>query len=109
MRKNKTPFEKEKIAFTRMISKEMLIDTKLEFDHYSEADKGIIISGLSSYIYTNMADKRKLVYYCNRPSFFDWLLRRTKKVVFNLEVKDLLLNPPKTNGTKRIYIVNVLK
>jgi len=61
---------------------------------------------LAGYIYTHSAEKRILTYYCPRPKFLDWLLRRAKKVEWELDVKDLLLNPPQgKDPTKRIYLI----
>ena len=106
MKKAKTLFEAEKLAAYKRISKELLNDTEFKLDNYEDYLNETMTATLSSYIYNNMAEKRELIYYCDRPSFLDWLLRRSKKVIFNLEVRDLLLNAPKTNNTMRIYIVN---
>lgn len=74
--------------------------------NYEELDyiENLLTVRLSGFIYSNMIEERELTYYCDRPSFLDWLLRRCKKVKFNLKVKDLLLNP-KPENTERIYIV----
>jgi hypothetical protein len=59
---------------------------------------------LSGLIYENLSETRDLEYYCDRPKFLDWLLRRKKKVVFELDVKDLLLLESKEPyKTLRVY------
>ena len=100
----KHDFTKEKIAVTHKISN-VFFDTELKFG----IDQGDVFTDtmtakLKSYIYTNMAEERDLVYYTPKPTFMDWLFRRTKRVVFKLEVKDILLNPPSKKDTLRIYL-----
>jgi hypothetical protein len=60
---------------------------------------------ITAYIYENTAEERELTYYCEPPTFLDWLFRRKKKAIFKLVVKDLLLDPPKVKDTERIYVV----
>lgn len=103
-----TEFKKERIAVMQKMSDELLNDLKFKLGQ----EGGDIVCGqltarLTGFIYSNMAEERDLVYYCVRPTFFDWLFRRAKKVVFNLKVKDLLLKAPKTNNTERIYEVKL--
>ena len=99
-------FEKEKIAVYQKISKEILSDLELLV---SKADTDFIdktmTMQLSGYIYSNLAEERVLHYYFDRPTFLDWLFRRKRKATFNLKVKDLKLNDPKTDNSIRIYIV----
>lgn len=102
----KQDFNKEKISVIQKISGDVVSSLTLDI---GTVDNDILLNQmtvkLSGYIYSNMADERELVYYCPRPRFFDWLFRRRKTAVFNLKVKDLKLNPPKSEDTKRIYTI----
>jgi hypothetical protein len=103
-------FKKEKIAVMQKISNEIIQDLCIKTG--MDGDDIIydqLTSRLTGFIYSNMAEERQLVYYCERPRFLDWLLRRTKRVVFNLKVKDLLLNPPKNVNTIRVYETEQIK
>lgn len=98
-------FIKEKVSVETKISSDLI--TELNFYSQREYDDFVyntMTVKLVGYIHSNLAEERDLVYHCKRPSFFDWLFRRRKSVTFNLKVKDLLINPPKTANTKRIYI-----
>lgn len=88
------------------MSRKCLSDLKLSKGQTSDdflQDK--LTAQLTGFIYSNTIDERKLEYYLERPTFFDWLFRRRKKVVFDFKAKDLMLNPPKTNLDKilRVY------
>ena len=99
-------FKRERLKTQMKISKELLNDMSYHVGTVGE-DKiyDMLTAELTAYIHTNMAEERDIVYYCPAPSFLDWLLRRNKKVVFKLKVKDLLLNAPKPPDTERIYII----
>jgi hypothetical protein len=103
---NTINFEREKVATYARISKEMLTDLKMKVEQ-SDDDfiYDLLHAQLVGYIYSNMSEERDLVYWCKRPTFFEWLFRKSKKVVFKLQVKDILLNPPKDKNTARIYQV----
>lgn len=99
-------FNREKVAATMQMSRECLSDLKLSKGQTSDdflQDK--LTAQLTGFIYSNTIDERKLEYYLERPTFFDWLFRRRKKVLFDFKAKDLMLNPPKTNLDKilRVY------
>jgi hypothetical protein len=53
-------------------------------------------------IKTRLSEQRELTYYCPRPTFFDWLFRRTKRVKFNLDISHLKLREA-PEGTVNIY------
>ena len=59
-----------------------------------------LTANLSAYVYANTMLERELVYYCEPPTFFDWLFRRKRRVVFTLIVNDILKNPPKNNEVR---------
>ena len=106
MEKQTIEFEKEKIATMQKISNEIFTDLELQV---SQIDNDIIYNTmtmrLSGFIYSNLADERSLDYYFDKPTFLDWILRRKRKATFNLKVKDLLLNPPKTKNSIRMYVI----
>ena len=108
---NGIEFNKERIATMQKISKELVSDPSFalgtENDDFIKDEMTLKLTG---YIYSNMADVRTLTYYCDRPKFLDWLLRRSKRVQWELKVKDLLLNPPKLKDrTTRIYIADQIE
>lgn len=99
-------FEREKVRVMKRISKEMITDVKLSL-HQTNDDfiYDTLHAELSAFIYSSLTEERELVYWSERPKFFDWLFRRKKIVVFHLQVKDIMLNPPKIKNTARIYNV----
>ena len=108
MENQEIKFDREKVAVMQKISKEVLSNLKLEFsqgedDFVNEATEAMTMR-LTGFIYSNLAEERDLNYYFDRPTFLDWLLRRRRKATFKLRVEDLLLNPPTTNKTIRIYV-----
>lgn len=106
MKNQEIKFEKEKVAVMQKISNEALNDLKLEVSQVADDFVNETMTmRLTGFIYSNLADERNLDYYFDRPTFLDWLLRRKRKATFNLKVKDLLLNPPKTDNSLRIYVV----
>lgn len=98
-------FIKEQLGAYCGISDQMFVD-----EHFEVTKNELLMpelwARLTAYVYSNIAEDRDIEYYCPRPTFLDWILRRRKKVIFNLKVKDLLINPPKDPATKRIYIVS---
>jgi hypothetical protein len=92
-------FNREKVAATMQMSKDCLVDLKLDIGQTSENYiSDMLTARLTGHVYSNTIDERKLEYYLERPTFFDWLFRRRKKVVFDFKAKDLMLNPPNFNG-----------
>jgi hypothetical protein len=100
---NEVEFQREKIQAMKKISKSVFSDYILEYQEGFVEE--MLTVKMAGFVYENMADERELVYCCPKPSFLDWLLRRKRKVVFNLKTKDLLIDPPKLENTARIYVV----
>jgi hypothetical protein len=103
-------FNREKVVAQMQIAKECLSDIKLNIAQTSEdfmSDK--LTVQLVGFIYSNTIDERKLEYNLERPTFFDWLFRRRKKVVFDFKAKDLMLNPPKTDRDKILRVYEIGK
>jgi len=107
MNTEKVEFTLEEISKIEKISRSVVSGSYVQPGYESDDFmKNLVTFQIGVYFYTNMAETRNLTFYCPRPTFLDWLFRRTKRVIFKLEVKDLLLNPPKMpDRTKRIYIV----
>ena len=98
-------FKRERVAAQNKIAASALNDLAFSVSQVlDDFSQDMLTAQLEGYIYTHLADKRDLVYYCPRPKFFDWLFRRKKKVVFKLETKDMLLDAPKVENTARIFI-----
>lgn len=102
---NEASFEQEKIGEIMKFSKDFITDKELKIgSDNNDFMTNTLTAKMIAKIYTNTIDERDLIYYAERPTFFDWLFRRKKKVVFRFKAKDLLFNPPK-NGNSRIYII----
>lgn len=101
-------FIKEKIASFMRMPEQVFAD--IQIHHGQQSDdflKGEMTVQIVGFIYANLVDERDLVFYCERPTFFDWLLRRKKVAKFHFKAKDLLLDPPKiTQPTIRIYTID---
>lgn len=84
----RTEFEKQKIrAMIRMSFQEMKLDVaQADADFINEE----LTFQLTSFIYQRTVEEREMVYYCPRPIFMDWLLRRKKRVVFNVNLKQVI-------------------
>ena len=101
-----TEFIDEKITAMRKISS-CIVNKELKLglnrDDFLEE---LLTAVLSAHIYSNMAEQRELVYSFKRPTFWEWITRKKRKATFTLNVKDLLINPPKnTDNVIRIYEV----
>lgn len=107
---NEIPFDRVEISEAYKYSSRFIAESKVEAAQENDDFlKEMITIKVSSYIYENKAEERELVYYCDRPKFFDWLFRRRKKATFNLKVKDILIDPPKTDRSDRIYVTTLKK
>ncbi len=103
-------FTREKISAHMKTAKHLFSDINVMAG--SEGDDVIHdlwTTKIEGYVLSNMAEKRTLTYWCPKPTFKEWLFGRSKKVEFDLEVKDLLLNPPKLKNTERIYIPTLIE
>lgn len=98
-------FNREKVQAIQILSEQCLSDLKLNIGQTAENFmQREFTAQLTAFVYSNTIDERTLDYYCERPTFFDWLFRRRKKVSFEFKAKDLLLNPPKNDkDTLRVY------
>ena len=106
--KENVEFNLNKISIFSKVPNELIVDAKLNvWECGDNFLKNMLTARLDAYLFENQADERTLTYYCERPKFLDWLLRRKKRVEWKLIVKDLLLNPPRLKEkTTRIYLIN---
>lgn len=88
-------FKREVFSCFDRIPKEVIADLSVEV--LDDFLKSSVTRRVNAYFYSNTREERELVYYCDKPTFFDWLFGRKKRVVFNFKVKDLLINPPDPN------------
>jgi len=98
----KMHFDKQKLRNYHKMSNEFIASCDMSVYIDGLMDETIV--SFDGWFYSNMADKKEIIHYCERPTFLDWLFRRQKKVIINVEAHDLLLNPPiLPKETARIY------
>lgn len=108
METDENVFNREKIRIKEIISEQCISDLELNLgrtaENFINNELTVLLTG---HVFSKTIEERTLSYYCEPPTFFDWLFRRRKKVNFDFKIKDLLINPPKnTENTIRIYDIN---
>jgi len=103
-------FDVEKLSSMSKVSKDMISEINISTGQASDDFfTDMLTVRMDAYILSNLSETRTLTHYTPRPKFLDWLLRRSKKLEWQLDVKDIMLNPPKLKDkTSRIYMVNKL-
>ncbi len=105
--KKKTEFNKQRVASTCKISNEVLRDEKLRSG--TDGDDFIqdqLTFKLEAQFLSHMAERRVIMFACDKPKFLDWLLGRHQIAKFEFKICDVLINPPKLKkGTHRIVII----
>lgn len=102
---NKKAFEKLKLSAIEKISSDCITNISFYLGQTAEDILDDMYTfQIVGYVYSRTIDERKLTYYCERPTFLDWLFRRKKKIEFDFKASDLLINPP-DEDTLRIYDV----
>ncbi len=106
----KIVFNKERLGFSQMVSNLLLPDLFLENGTLDDDFiKDIFTVQLEAFILSHTAQKIPIQYWCKKPTFFDWLFGREKMVTFELEVKDVLIDPPVLpKKTCRLYFTKEL-
>jgi len=100
----RTEFALESMADSMKWSEEYLSEIKMKAGVESEDFlKQLLTVRIKAYFYSHETDEKEITCYSERPTFLDWLLRRTRTHVVNVKVKDILKNPPKGIKTKRLY------
>jgi hypothetical protein len=100
-------FDKEKISSYAKISKELIDSYNVNLSHN---DIDFVMEELTlkidAYIYANTSETITEFYEFKRPTFFEWLFRKKRYAEFTIQIKDILINPPKMpKETVRIYKV----
>ena len=89
-------FERQKIATRVITDKKYYVD-----DNIMEVT---LEHNLAAYIYKHTVKKYNKTIYIDRPTFLEWLLRKQRSIVVNVDVSDILLDPPKLpDKTIRLY------
>ena len=84
--------------------RKLLLDKKIsraivnsEFDVAQMADdvmNDVYTAMVKCAVYTHTVAKPQIIFYAKPPSFLDWLLRRKRKLTFEVELKDILTDLP---------------
>ena len=98
-------YKKEKISTYQKFSLEALEEMsikQIEDDFY----QGLMTAELSNFIATSMRGKYSGIMGFKRPTFLDWLLRRSRYMNYTIDVKEIFPSElwPKDN---RIYEINI--
>jgi hypothetical protein len=96
--KEDVKFDTKQLIFNkRRLKSSMLVDKK-----FWESDPGNeeycqdqIQFNLEAYVLEHCWQKKQVDFTFERPSFLDWLFRRKRKVRIDLDIKDILIDPPK--------------
>jgi hypothetical protein len=97
----KTEFTREKISMYCKYSHEYI--ESMSVIETEDIFVDMIIKRVDAFIATHMAETQILTYYCPRPTFFDWLFRREKKIEWSILIKDILKNPPRFS---QVYVID---
>lgn len=92
-----------KVAAARKIARQYFNDINMYVEEYRDEVIDELLIEMTGFIYTNKIKERELVYHTPRATFFDWLFRRKKKVVWKVDVHDVLLLPEERDDATRIY------
>lgn len=84
-------FEKEIMRYCVSLA------SKSYFHYRSDIEKEMIME-MSTELFSKACPTQKIEYEFERPTFFDWLLRRKRKVTIEAKAKDVLVEPPKVNS-----------
>ncbi len=87
-------YEIEKIAARQKISRAIV---NSEFDVAQMADdvmNDVYTAMVKCAVYTHTVAKPQIIFYAKPPSFLDWLLRRKRKLTFEVELKEILTDLP---------------
>lgn len=95
-------FEKKKFAVFTKFSADILNDIDVKI--FEDKITNTITARMEAFFYEKQVAEKEIVYYFDRPTFLDWLLRRRKTKRIKINISDVLNNPPKTlENTIRHY------
>lgn len=88
-------FIREKVAVSTKISEvfanEMVLSAGREYDDFMRDEFTV---KLEAFILTHVNEIQRITVYRERPTFLDWLFRRKREFTFEINCKDVLINPP---------------
>jgi hypothetical protein len=101
-------FTPERIGSFCKVSKDYITEMNLTI---GESDDDFIMKSLTvrldALIMSSLVDEKIIHYYFARPTFFEWLLRKERKVDIKITAKDLFKNPPAPNSD-RIFLTEFI-
>jgi hypothetical protein len=97
-------FNKERVATLAHFSKLLLSEPKITATEDFVHDE--LVLKLEAFLYSNTLEEKEISYLFKRPTFFDWLFRRTRLAKFDFKAREILNNPPQMKNTTIFYDVN---
>lgn len=103
-------FSREKISTHCKVSRDIITEASIRIGNEGiDFIEETLTAQLEAFVWSRLSEKRTITNVFKRPSFLEWLFRKKREVKIEIDVKDLLLNPPVIESTKRIYEVNIVK
>lgn len=80
------------------------------FDYFVDDYSRRLVTKMEFEMYERLAEEKNIEFTIERPKFFDWLLRRTKKKAINVKLKDILKDSNSiVKGQPYIEIMEMIK
>jgi len=102
--KEQFTFDKQRISCSMKVSKDFINEAKITSEYLMIQDE--LAFRLDTFVYQQLLEEKELVYYFQRPKFFEWLLRKPRTAKFKFVAKETLTNPPKMDNTRVFYNIN---
>jgi hypothetical protein len=90
-------FTKKKITAYRKFSNQMLEDVTIRQED-GDFERELMTMQLSNFIFTNMVGHKMITKTFERPTFFEWLLRKERTVHIDVIAEEILPNLPNTKN-----------
>jgi len=107
-------FDVKKLGFFRKVSKKLIMGGEMAVDlDFDDFVKNTLTVKLEAWFLEHQTEKRVIDYYFPRPKFSEWFWGKIKgtqrKVQIQVDVNDLLLDPPPLkDGTMRFYVIETI-
>lgn len=106
---NKIEFERavfERLEITVMAKSDLRGVRPHNLESYVDRNLDSLLMKLTSEMHERLADEKHIEFTIERPSFLDWLFRRTKKKVVTVKLKDILeASPEQIHGRPYIELI----
>lgn len=103
----------KRLAVMQTISKDVIADIKFQVSNENELDfiTDTMRARLEATVLSSQCQIQRVYHYTEKPSFWDWFHGRSKKITIEIEVNDLMLNPPKIDSARsyNLEIISVEK